>query len=91
MILPSAWLLVIVITSCAHARGVSGQMTDSVAPVAGIVTLLVNVRVGLGWGWVKVEPSTSSIPDVLGNVADLERRGTNETLTSGVMVSERDL
>jgi len=46
------WLILVVITSMIpHAGAISGILSEGVAPVAGIVTVLVNVRVGLGWAW----------------------------------------
>lgn len=76
------------ITTLAHAEDIAGNFANGVAPVAGIVTMLVNVRVGLGWDWGG--PSTLSHPASPGTEIDFERWCSNVTLTSGVMASERD-
>lgn len=87
--IPRIWLLLWVITFSAQAEDVAAWLADGISPVAGIATMLVNVRVGLGWAWVK--PSTLTFPpNSPGTVPDLQRWHSNVTLTSGVMESERN-
>ncbi|KAF9440894.1 hypothetical protein P691DRAFT_767084 [Macrolepiota fuliginosa MF-IS2] len=74
------WLFVFVITSVIpHASAVSEVLSEGIAPVAGIVTVLVNVRVGLGWAWDRSLGRPES-PDATGN--DIERWYTECTLTT---------
>ncbi|KAF9452082.1 hypothetical protein P691DRAFT_772558 [Macrolepiota fuliginosa MF-IS2] len=46
------WFFVLVVGSAVPNAGLlAGIFSEGAAPVAGIVTMLVNVRVGLGWAW----------------------------------------
>ncbi|EKM78251.1 hypothetical protein AGABI1DRAFT_92596 [Agaricus bisporus var. burnettii JB137-S8] len=45
------WLIVLIIANITHADAMGGVLSNGVAHIAGIVSMLVNVRVGLNWAW----------------------------------------
>lgn len=78
-------MLLLVVTSVTHTEVAAGIFSDGVAPIAGIVTMLVNVRVGLGWAWGgSVIPSPPGSPST---EAEFDRWYTQYTLSAEVATS----